>query len=88
MLEWVKNLRKIYKGVFIFWKYINQSFPMVGDIISWKVGDGSRTFIGIDSIMGSSLMAILYRFLVRNINNIGVTTLTNVAVLNGMPSMI
>ena len=33
-------------------------------------------------------MAILYRFLVRNINNIGVTTLTNVAVLNGMPSMI
>ena len=61
---------------------------MVGDIIPWKVGDGSRTVIGRDSIMGSHLMAILYRFLVRNINNIGVTTLRNVAVLKGMPSMI
>ena len=61
---------------------------MVGDIIAWKMGDGSRNLIGTDSIMGSSLMAILYRFLVRNINNIGVTTLTNVEVLNGMPSMI
>ena len=61
---------------------------MVGDIISWKVGDGSRTLIVRGSIMGSSFMAILYIFLVRNINNIRVTTLRNVAVLNGMPSMI
>ena len=61
---------------------------MVGDIISWKVGDGYMTLIVRDSIMGSGLMAILYRFLVRNINNIRVTTLRNVVVLNGMPSMI
>ena len=40
ILSWIRNPNKSYNGESLFWKAVVQSFPVAGDILAWKVGNG------------------------------------------------
>ena len=46
--EWFKKLVKTHKGGSTCWKAFVVAFPLVGNWVAWKIGDGNSTKIGQD----------------------------------------
>jgi hypothetical protein len=52
VLDRIRSPNKSHANDSIFWKDLFQSFPLVGNWISYKVGDGNRIRLGVEPWIG------------------------------------
>jgi len=51
VIEWFRQLNKSSKGS-IVWKALVEAFPLVGEWVVWKIGDGKNARVGEDPWLG------------------------------------
>jgi hypothetical protein len=48
LVEWVKNYKGLGKKESPFWRGFLKFYPVIGNLISWKIGNGEQLRLGID----------------------------------------
>ena len=52
LMEWIRVTNKKKRCMSICWKAVLWSFDLIGNYLSWKVGNGADVRIGYDSWVG------------------------------------
>jgi len=52
IVDWIRNPIKKLQNDSIFWKYILDVFPLIGNWMIWKIGDGAQVLIEKDPWIG------------------------------------
>jgi hypothetical protein len=47
-LDWIQNTNKTSPGISIIWKYMINSFDLIGNSLVWRVGSGRSIHLGMD----------------------------------------
>ena len=53
IIDWIRRLDKTHKNESIGWKSFVMSFPLIGDWMAWKVGDGKNIIIVVYPWIGA-----------------------------------
>jgi hypothetical protein len=76
--EWIKNPKKKKYGVSIIWKGVLSSFPVIGDGLAWKIGNGKKFSLGTDPWSGRNRQHILLEQIVEQLRMLGFVTLNQI----------
>ena len=49
---WIRNPVKSHQGGSVIWKAVIKSFAVIGENLTWKVGNGRRVCVGEDPWLG------------------------------------
>jgi len=71
IIEWIINSNKATHNGSTIWKSLLNSFPIIGNWLIWKVGIGSKVFIGRDPWIGSSNQHLLLENIILVLNHQG-----------------
>jgi hypothetical protein len=72
---WIRRAQKSLKGVSVIWKAIINSFPVIGEGLAWKIGNGHRVRLGADPWAGSEGQHLLPEQLILHLRIKGYDTL-------------
>jgi hypothetical protein len=53
--DWIRSPQKTCHNVYVIWKVVVLSFPLIGGGLVWNIGDGSRVQLGEDPWVGSDI---------------------------------
>jgi hypothetical protein len=76
---WIKSQQKSKKGASMIWKAILNAFPLIENILAWKLGNRHSFRIGKYPLTGSEVKHILSEQLIQHLHFWGFTHLNNLA---------
>jgi hypothetical protein len=76
---WIRSAQKSLKGVSVIWKAIVKSFPVIGEGLAWKIGNGHRVRLGADPWAGCEGQHLLPDQLIFLLRTRGFDTLNKLA---------
>jgi hypothetical protein len=53
--EWIRKPMKNLHNVSIMWNVVVLAFPIIGDSLVWKVGNGNKVGVGKDPWIGCGI---------------------------------
>ena len=79
LMEWFRNPIEPIQNVSTFWKAAVCAFNVMGNALSWKVGDGHILQVDKDSWIGSDKAQFLPLHMILQLRFKGIQTLNQVA---------
>ena len=70
-MEWIRVTNKKKRCMSICWKAVLWSFDLIGNYLSWKVGNGADVRIGYDSWVGCKWRHVLPSNLIDKLHYLG-----------------
>jgi hypothetical protein len=77
--DWIRKPNKIHPNCSIIWKAVTKSFSVVGDDLAWRIGRGTKVWIGVDPWPGSGNSQILPNEIIENIHDNGIFFLNQIS---------